>query len=61
MVSMPAFFRFYRVFPGVCEFTATRPTSSFLWPRHYLGYEIGADFGSLGRFSLFLRFSVALG
>ncbi len=61
MVSMPAFFRFYAAFCGVCEFTIARPRSSFLWPHHYLGYEIGADFGSLGQFSLFLRFSAALG
>lgn len=61
MFFMPAFFRFYSVFRGVCEFTATRPRSSFLWPPHYLGYEIGAEFGFLGRFSLFLRFSAALG
>ena len=61
MVSMSAFFRFYPVFRGVCEFTATRPRSSFLWPPHYLGNEIGADFGSLGQFSLLLRFSAVPG
>jgi len=61
MVSMSAFFRFYAVFRGVCEFTAATSRSSFLWPHHYLGYRIGADFGPLGQFSLFLRFSAALG
>ncbi len=61
MVSMPAFFRFCPVFRGVCEFTTATSRSSFLWPRHYLGYGIGGDLASLGRFSLFLRFSAALG
>jgi hypothetical protein len=58
---MSAFFRFYAVFRGACEFTDARPRSSFLWPRHDLGYGIGGDLASLGRISLFLRFSAALG
>ena len=61
MVSMSAFFRFYAVFRGVREFCFALPRSSFLCPVHYLGYVIGADFGVLGPFSLFLRFPVVLG
>ena len=61
MAPMSAFFRFYAVFRGVCEFTDARPRSSFLWPRHDLGYGIGGDLASLGRISLFLRFSAGPG
>jgi len=61
MIFMPAFFRFYAVFRGVREFLFARPRSSFLGRVHYLGYEVGADFGVLRPFSLFLRFSAVLG
>ena len=61
MVFMPAFFRFYAVFRGLREFCFALPHSSFLRGVHYLGYVIGADFGVLGPFSLFLRFSAVSG
>ena len=61
MAPMSAFFRFYAVFRGAVGFTSTRPSSSFLCPRCGLGYEIGGDLASLGRISLFLRFSAGPG
>lgn len=61
MAPMSAFFRFYAVFRGVCEFTDVQPSSLVLCPRHDAGYGIGVDLASPGRISLFLRFSAGPG
>ncbi len=52
--------RFYRMFRGVSACGVRRLRSSFLRPRHDLGYGIEGEFGSRGKNSLFLRFSAGL-